>query len=216
MGIEDGHQGLDDTGRGVELPAALALGAGEHSKEVFIDLTQHVPRFAGIVTKADGGHQIDQLAELAVGQLGARITLVQDALELGVFGLDDGKCVVYALADVALFGGGAQALPACSLRHPEDVDLTVIVTVFQFSGQELGCGVRQEVVVSRVGEPLREFGATGGKGVRDVLDEDEAQHKVLVFGSVHIGAQLVGCGPERLLDVVDHAVESRFVVVVIV
>ena len=49
---------------------------------------------------------------------------------------------------------------------------------------------------------------SGGKGVGDVLDEDEAQHKVLVFGSVHVGAQLVGCGPERLLDVVDHVVRT--------
>jgi hypothetical protein len=27
---------------------------------------------------------------------------------------------------------------------------------------------------------------------------------VLVFGCVHVGAQLVGCGPEGFLDVFEH------------
>ena len=41
------------------------------------------------------------------------------------------------------------------------------------------------------------------EGVRDVLDENETQHDVLVLGGVHVGAQLVGRGPEGALDGVD-------------
>ncbi len=81
---QDGHQGLDDAGRRIELPAPLAFGAGELAQEVFIHLAQHVARLAGVVAKADGGDQVHQLTQLAVGQLGAGIALVEDAFQLGV------------------------------------------------------------------------------------------------------------------------------------
>ena len=35
--------------------------------------------------------------------------------------------------------------------------------------------------------------------VRDVFDKDEAEHQVLVFGGIHVGAQIVGGGPESFL-----------------
>lgn len=35
-----------------------------------------------------------------------------------------------------------------------------------------------------------------GKAIRDVLQENEPQHHMLVFGCVHVSAQLVGGGPE--------------------
>ena len=73
-------------------------------------------------------------------------------LSLRVLGLDQRQRIVDALADVGLLGGGAQALPARRFGHPEDVDLTVVVAVFQFGGQQLGRAVGQEVVVGRVGE----------------------------------------------------------------
>ena len=40
---------------------------------------------------------------------------------------------------------------------------------------------------------------TGEQGVGDVFDKEEAERDVLVLGSVHVDAQLVGGGPERLL-----------------
>ena len=49
-----------------------------------------------------------------------------------------------------------------------------------------------------------QVGAARGEGVGDVLDEDKAEHQVLVLGGVHVGAQLVGGGPEGLLDVFEH------------
>jgi len=36
----------------------------------------------------------------------------------------------------------------------------------------------------------------GSGRYRDVFDENETKHDMLVFGSVHVGAQLVGVGPE--------------------
>jgi hypothetical protein len=64
------------------------------------------------------------------------------------------------------------------------------------------------VFIGRIGKPAGQLGALGTEGVGDVLDEDEAKHEVLVLGGVHVGAQLVGGGPERLLDVFDHGFGS--------
>ena len=99
----------------MRLPSAPALGAGEHAQEVLVDLAQHVTRGGRVNAAADGRHQIDQLAQFAVGQLRAGVTHVEDALALGVVGFDDGQRVVDALADVELLGGGAQGLPAGGL-----------------------------------------------------------------------------------------------------
>ena len=35
------------------------------------------------------------------------------------------------------------------------------------------------------------------ESIGNVFEEDEAQHDVLVFGGVHVGAQLVGGRPQR-------------------
>lgn len=201
---QHGHQCLDDGGRGVELAALLAFGAGELAEEIFVDLAQHVARLAGILAEANGGNQIHQLAQLAIRQLGARVALVQNALELGVFALDFGQGVIHLFADIGLLGRGAQVLPAGRLRHPEDIHRRVVVAVVQLFRQQLIIAIVQEVFVVLVGEALFQFGLTGGEGVGDVLEEDKAKNEVLVFGGVHIGAQLVCRGPEGLLDIVKH------------
>jgi len=41
------------------------------------------------------------------------------------------------------------------------------------------------------------------KGIRNVLQEDQTEHDVLVLGCVHLSAQLVGCCPKGASDVVD-------------
>ncbi|MNG26260.1 hypothetical protein D3C84_1112280 [compost metagenome] len=64
--VEHRHQGFDDAGGRVELPALLAFGAGELAEEVFVDLAEQVAGLVGVAAKADGGDQIHQLAELAV------------------------------------------------------------------------------------------------------------------------------------------------------
>ena len=42
------------------------------------------------------------------------------------------------------------------------------------------------------------------EGIGDVLDEDQAQHQVLVLRCIHVGPELIGCGPEGFLDIFDH------------
>ncbi|MCY1296253.1 hypothetical protein D9M70_456280 [compost metagenome] len=201
--VEHRHQGFDDAGRGVELPALFAFGAGELAEEVFVDLAEQVAGLAGVVTETDGGDQIHQLAELAVRQLGAGIALVEDVFQLGVFRLDGGQGLVDALADIHLLGGGANRLPACRFRHPEHVDLTVVVAVFQLGIERLRVVVAKVVVIVLVGQLAFQLDAAAGEAVGNVLEEDQPKHNVLVLGGIHIGAQLVGSSPEGFLHGLD-------------
>ena len=200
--VQHGDQRVDDGLRGVELAAFFAFGAGELAEEVFVHLAQDVAGDGLVFAKADGGHQVHQLAQLAVRQRGAGVAFVEDAFQARVFLLDDGQRVVDAFADVGLLGGGAQAFPAGGFRHPEHVHFAVVVALFQLFGQQLGVAVVQEVVVSFVGKAAGELVAPRLKGVGYEFEENQPQHDVLIFGGVHIGAQLVGGGPQGFLDVV--------------
>src|SRR5574337_2047849 len=91
-------------------------------------------------------------------------------------------------------------------RHPEDVGHGVVVPLLQ--GLRVVGGVGQVEVGGRVGEFRREGRAALVEGVGDVLEEDEAEDDVLVLGGVHAGTQLVGGGPEGLLEVQVHGAEG--------
>ena len=49
-----------------------------------------------------------------------------------------------------------------------------------------------------------ELGMPGGEGIGDILDEDQPLASVLVLSRIHIGPELIGCGPEGFLDIFDH------------
>ena len=94
--------------------------------------------------------------------------------------LDGGHRVVDQLADGRLLGVGLEVRPARLLRHPEHVLGEVFVRVFGSGGV--------------LGQQRR---ALGLEGVRDVLEEDQAERDVLVVGRLQVLAQLVG-GQEQL------------------
>ena len=91
-----------------------------------------------------------------------------------------GHRVVDQLADGRLLGVGLQMRPARLLRHPEHVLGEILVRVFG------GGGVFGQ-----------QRGALRLEGVRDVLEEDQAERDVLVVGRLEVLAQLVG-GEEQL------------------
>ncbi|MFM1909069.1 MAG: hypothetical protein RLZZ591_2746 [Pseudomonadota bacterium] len=162
---QHGHQCFDDAGWGVELPATLAFGTGEHAQKVFVYLAQHVAGHGGVVAKADLRDQVHQLAQLAVGQLRAGVALVQNAFELGVFKFDQHQGVVDELAYLHAFGHGSYGFPARAVGHPEDVGALVIVAVFQLGGQVFWAGVGKVEVVGRVLQPGLHLQPAGGEGV---------------------------------------------------
>jgi hypothetical protein len=98
-------------------------------------------------------------------------------------------------------GAIAQGLPASFQRHPEHVFLGVVVAHHQLGGKMaivvIGIVLRGHVVIMVVVlELLAQSFLPFFEGVGDVLQGDQAEHHVLVDGSVQVGAQLVGGGSE--------------------
>ena len=156
VGREHGDQAADDTGRGVELAAVLALGAGELGKEVFVHAAQDVLGAVLAVAEADGADEVDKLAQAVLVEAGAGVLLGQDTLEARVVALDGDHGVVHHLADRGLLGAGLQVRPASFLRNPEDVLGFVLVLVLG-----VGAGI---VALAR-----HQLGVVLVEGVRDVL-----------------------------------------------
>ncbi len=70
----------------------------------------------------------------------------------------------------------------------------------------VGIRAMQKIIILLITKPPRQLIPPRLKGVGDVLEKNQAEYQVLVFGSVDVGAQLVGGGPEGFFDVVDgHA-----------
>ena len=83
--------------------------------------------------------------------------------------------------------------PAGILVHPEDVRGGVLVTVFQSFGDCLG-------VIAFLGQLGGQRASPRRERIRDVLEEDQPQHHVLVLRSIHRAAQLVGSLPQGVLQ----------------
>ena len=199
VGLDHLDQQLDHAARRVELAAALALGAGEAPEEVLVDAPEDVLGATVFVAHGDGADEVDELAELRLVDVGARVVLAEHALELRVLPLDGHHGVVDGLADLGLARCGLQVLPARFTRHPEDVVGEVLVAVLGVEAGLAGAAGRKASggLSLGLGDQAR---ALLLEGVRDVLEEDEAEHHVLVLGRVHVAAHLVCRGPELLLE----------------
>ena len=169
VGFQHLDEQLDDAARGVELAALLPLGTRELREEVLVDAAEHVAGAGFGVPDADVSDHVDQLAETLLVQGGPRVVLGKDLLQSRVVALDRGHGPVHGLSDGRLSRPGLQVCPAGLRRHPEDVLGDVLVAVL--------CGF-----LAPLGEHRR---VALFEGVRDVLQEDDAEHDVLVLGRVH-------------------------------
>ena len=133
----------------------------------------------------DVAHQVDELAEPLLVEAGAGVVLRQHALEAGLSRSMAIMASSTMLADGRLRRVGLEVRPARLLRHPEDVDGAVLVRV-------LGVGP--------LGPLALQLGVLLLERVGDVLEEDQAEHDVLVLGGVHVVAQGVGGGPQLGLE----------------
>ena len=185
VGREHLDEDPDDVGRRVELAALLALGARELGEEVLVDAAERVLGAVGGGAEGDVAHEVDELAEALLVEAGPGVVLGQHALERG---LSRSIAVIASSTRVPIVGCGALGLevrPSGFLRHPEDARGAVLVGV-------LGVGA--------LGAVGLELGVLGLERVRDVLQEDQAQDDVLVFGGVHVVPQGVGGLPELRLE----------------
>jgi hypothetical protein len=105
--------------------------------------------------------------------------------------LDRCHRVIDDLSDPWLRRGPLQICPARFRRHPEDVFGAVFVGVFRIGA----------VAALRV-----ELGVFCFKRVRDVFEENETEHDVLVLGRIHVVAQCVGGLPQLRLKAESRAV----------
>ena len=69
--------------------------------------------------------------------------------------------------------------------------------------------VGQVQVARFIDEVSPELCAALVESIADVLEEDQAENDVFVLGRVHAGAQLVGRGPKRSLEVLIQASSSK-------
>jgi hypothetical protein len=107
-------------------------------------------------------------------------------------------------------GGVLQGLPPRQRRHPEHVFFDVVVPLLQLPvdrlvilGGLVVAGRVHEKVVFRFLQHRLDFRLPLGERVRDVFEEDQAEHRVLVNGGVEIGAELVGSGPELFIKLAE-------------
>jgi hypothetical protein len=139
----------------------------------------------GGAAETDVAHQVDELAEPLLVEAGARVVLGQHALEGRIVALDGGHRVVHESADGWLRRIAFEVRPARLLGHPEDADGAILVGV-------LGIGALGPLGV--------QLGVLGLEGVRDVLEEDQAEDDVLVLGGVHVVAEGIRRLPQLGLE----------------
>ena len=181
IGLQHLDQQLDDAAGGVELAALLALGARELRQEILVDAAEHVLGAGVLVAHHDVADHVDELAKPLLVQRRPGVVLGQHVLEHRVVALDTGHRAVNDLADGGLPRLGLEMTPAGLGRDPKDVLGAVLVRVL------------------RVGAlvPLRhEGGVPLLEGVGDVLEEDQPEDDMLVFGGIHRAAQGIGHLPE--------------------
>lgn len=182
VGFDDFDQRLHDARGCVELAGVLALRFGEFGQTIFVGASEDVAAIA-LFGHLHVGEQVHDFAQTSLVELLACEVLRQDALELVVLGLDLAHGLVDGLADLGRVRGRCDGLPAGALGNEEDVLTRVFVAVLL---EALSL--------------LNEFLVFLVELVGDVLQEDEAEHDVLVFGSVDVAAQLVGSAPDLFLE----------------
>ncbi|MCY1463056.1 hypothetical protein D9M71_809000 [compost metagenome] len=54
-----------------------------------------------------------------------------------------------------------------------------------------------------------QLGAAPSEAVRDVLEKDQAEDDVFVFGGIHVGAHFIGGGPQSFFQVLQGTIGLR-------
>lgn len=184
-------QQADHAPRRVELAAQLALGLGELAQEVLVHAAQRVAGLGPFALEADVGDQVDQGLHLLGRDAAAGVVAGELALEPRVVALDGEDGVVDQRGDVRSRRLVLQVGPAGLGRHPEHPLGGVLVAALQ-QAVELLAG---DAVLRKLGPQLV---APGLERVADVLQEQQAEHDMLVLGRVDLAAQCVGGLPESV------------------
>ena len=153
-------------------------------EKVFVDAAENVLGAVLCIAESDGADQVDELAEPLLVERRTGVVLGQHALERRVLLLDRDHRVVNDLADGRL-----------AWHWPADVASGPASAPRRHSRRCIRRGLRGRRPAS-----FSSACAAFLEGVGDVLEEDEAEDDVLVFGGVHVAAHLVGGLPQLLLE----------------
>jgi hypothetical protein len=117
----------------------------------------------------------------------------EHALQHGILFLDRSQRIVDDLADSRLLGIVLQIRPARFLRNPEYIFGGVFISIF---GDFLArLGFFDVVFALRISGFLQEMSVLLFKSIGDVLEENQTEDDVFVFGGIHVAAQLIGSRP---------------------
>jgi len=198
VGREHLDEDTDHAPGRVELAALLPLRARELGEEVLVHPAENVLRPVLLIAEADGPDEVDELAKALLVEGRAGVVLREDAPEGGVVLLNGDHGFVQGLPNGRLLRAGLEVEPACHFRDPEDVLHPVLVGVFEGLGSHPG--ILDVPLARRITILGFECSAALPKSIGDVLQEDEAEHHVLVLGGIHVVPELVGRLPEGSLE----------------
>lgn len=131
----------------------------------------------------NGADEVYEFSQAVLVQVGTAVVFVERAFETGIVALECHHGVVDVFADGGEFGARLQCGPAGLFGDPEDIGGQILVFVLRVSAGVVALAGHERLIM------FVEF-------VGNVFEENQAQHDMLVFGCVHIVAQLVGGKPE--------------------
>jgi hypothetical protein len=144
------------------------------------------------VAQTDCGDQVYDLTQTDLVESRAGIVLWEDAFEGLVVPLDGGHGVVDKLADLRTLGVFPEVVPTCLRGNPKDIVSQILIAIF---GNAVTClWFPDEVFTLWVRAFLQQPIMLFRKSIGDVLEKNETEDDVFVFGGVHVAAQLVGGG----------------------
>ena len=182
---QDFDQRPNDARRRVKFARPFPLLLRELRQAVLVNATKQVFRFAR-AADLNVREEVDDVAETPLVELRSREVFRQDALQRVVFPFDFAHRGVDRRADLRRPRRRRNRLPTRDFRNPKDVFRLVLVAV-----------VGEILPEFRVGENLR---APRFETVRNVFQENQPQHDVLVLRRVEIAAQNARRRPNFVLE----------------
>ena len=175
--LDNLNQGLNDARGSIEFAGILSLGFCEFAQAVLIRAAQDIARIA-FLCHLNVSEQVDNFTQSAFVELLTGKILRQDVLQLVVFRFNLAHGLINNLAD---FGGVSRLgdfFPTRCLRHEEDIQEGVFVTIFLEA-----VSLFDQLLIT-----LFEL-------IGNVFQKDKAKDNILVLGCVDVSTQFVGSLP---------------------
>ena len=178
--LDDFHQRAHDAGRRIEFTGILTFRLGELSQAILVGTPQDIARVA-LLSHLNVGEQVNHFAKTSFVQFLTSKILRQNTLQLIVLGLDFAHSLIDYLANFGRMRSSSHCFPTSLFRNIENALVRVFVAIlfeaFTF---------------------INKFLILLLKLIRNIFQEDEAKHHVLVLRCVNVSAQFISSLPNLL------------------